>query len=288
MRRNLSLLFLGLAIATPLVVGTAWGTRVAGGSDSWGYVSQAISWSKLDIQPQRPAIHHAPWPKAAASFTPLGYSTTQDGKRIVPTYAPGLPLLMSLPYRFFGLAGVFLVVPFFGDQFFWGRMLADAGASPEPIPIGELTSEQVAALEIVAGGTVVAAVAEIEDRWPAEVAGEESSVIDDLLGPFRRRADKALEAARAAGLGESELEQLRAAWATALQQRRPDEPVIAVPSLPAALATAVTNAAVSLDATATPFADDPSLRVDVAAPITYKYLADHCPDLAASGVGDAL
>jgi UDP:flavonoid glycosyltransferase YjiC (YdhE family) len=37
-----------------------------------------------------------------------------------------------------------VVVPFFGDQFFWGRMLADAGASPEPIPIGELTSERLA------------------------------------------------------------------------------------------------------------------------------------------------
>jgi len=28
-----------------------------------------------------------------------------------------------------------IVVPFFGDQFFWGRIVADAGAGPEPIPI---------------------------------------------------------------------------------------------------------------------------------------------------------
>jgi sterol 3beta-glucosyltransferase len=34
-----------------------------------------------------------------------------------------------------------VVVPFFGDQFFWGRVVADAGAGPEPIPIRRLDSE---------------------------------------------------------------------------------------------------------------------------------------------------
>jgi hypothetical protein len=34
-----------------------------------------------------------------------------------------------------------VVVPFFGDQFFWGQMVADAGAGPQPIPIGDLTTE---------------------------------------------------------------------------------------------------------------------------------------------------
>lgn len=101
-------------MATPLVVGLVWGTRVAGGADSFGYVSQAIQWSTLDIQPQRPVIRRAPWPNAAATFTPIGYSTTLDGKRIVPTYPPGLPLLMSAPYRLAGLAGVYLVVPLLG------------------------------------------------------------------------------------------------------------------------------------------------------------------------------
>src|SRR5262249_7945177 len=31
-----------------------------------------------------------------------------------------------------------VIVPFFGDQFFWGRVVADAGAGPEPIPIDKL------------------------------------------------------------------------------------------------------------------------------------------------------
>ena len=38
-----------------------------------------------------------------------------------------------------------VIVPFFGDQFFWGRIIADAGAGPEPIPIHRLDSESLTA-----------------------------------------------------------------------------------------------------------------------------------------------
>jgi len=37
-----------------------------------------------------------------------------------------------------------VVVPFFGDQFFWGRVVLDAGAGPEPIPIDTLSSDGLA------------------------------------------------------------------------------------------------------------------------------------------------
>ncbi|KAK4543906.1 hypothetical protein LTR36_004680 [Oleoguttula mirabilis] len=37
-----------------------------------------------------------------------------------------------------------LVVPFFGDQQFWGAMVARAGAGPEPIPHKQLTAEKLA------------------------------------------------------------------------------------------------------------------------------------------------
>lgn len=36
-----------------------------------------------------------------------------------------------------------VVVPFFGDQFFWGRIVADAGAGPEPIPAGRIDVESL-------------------------------------------------------------------------------------------------------------------------------------------------
>jgi UDP:flavonoid glycosyltransferase YjiC (YdhE family) len=38
-----------------------------------------------------------------------------------------------------------VVVPFFGDQFFWGRIVADAGAGPEPIPIRRLDRDNLTA-----------------------------------------------------------------------------------------------------------------------------------------------
>ena len=38
-----------------------------------------------------------------------------------------------------------VIVPFFGDQPFWGAMVAKAGAGPSPIPSKQLTSENLAA-----------------------------------------------------------------------------------------------------------------------------------------------
>ncbi|KAI5925018.1 hypothetical protein F4810DRAFT_662546 [Camillea tinctor] len=38
-----------------------------------------------------------------------------------------------------------MIVPFFGDQHFWGPMVASAGAGPEPVPYKELSAEKLAA-----------------------------------------------------------------------------------------------------------------------------------------------
>jgi UDP:flavonoid glycosyltransferase YjiC (YdhE family) len=37
-----------------------------------------------------------------------------------------------------------VVVPFFGDQAFWGAMVSRAGAGPDPIPYKDLTAEKLA------------------------------------------------------------------------------------------------------------------------------------------------
>jgi UDP:flavonoid glycosyltransferase YjiC (YdhE family) len=37
-----------------------------------------------------------------------------------------------------------VIVPFFGDQPFWGAMVAKAGAGPQPIPYKQLTAEKLA------------------------------------------------------------------------------------------------------------------------------------------------
>ena len=38
-----------------------------------------------------------------------------------------------------------VIVPFFGDQPFWGNMIARTGAGPEPIPYKQLTADNLAA-----------------------------------------------------------------------------------------------------------------------------------------------
>lgn len=37
-----------------------------------------------------------------------------------------------------------VVVPFFGDQPFWGQMVANAGAGPKPVPFKQMTAESLA------------------------------------------------------------------------------------------------------------------------------------------------
>lgn len=37
-----------------------------------------------------------------------------------------------------------VIVPFFGDQAFWGSMIANAGAGPDPVPYSELSAERLA------------------------------------------------------------------------------------------------------------------------------------------------
>lgn len=37
-----------------------------------------------------------------------------------------------------------MIVPFFGDQFFWGKMVSNAGAGPEPVPYKELNADKLA------------------------------------------------------------------------------------------------------------------------------------------------
>ncbi|KAG6165136.1 hypothetical protein E4U34_008399 [Claviceps purpurea] len=55
-----------------------------------------------------------------------------------------------------------LVVPFFGDQPFWGAMIAKANAGPEPIPYKDLTAEKLAeAIKICLEPNTLARAAEL-------------------------------------------------------------------------------------------------------------------------------
>ena len=127
MRRWTRLTATALAAAT-LVIGVRYGSKVAGGSDSYGYVSQADLFLSRKLAISQPWVEAVPWPNLTWSFTPLAYRPgpgrwlvtppvpheERDRWAIVPTYAPGLPLLMAAAKRIAGHCAVFWVVPICG------------------------------------------------------------------------------------------------------------------------------------------------------------------------------
>ena len=171
----------------------------------------------------------------------------------------------------------------------WARYSGTLQALGVASAFGEATSLELARLEVVAASALVDAATAIDAAWPAELEAEHAAVADDIIGPFERRAAKAIEALVAAGASPDDLTALETAWLDALRRRSGDQPVIAVAELPDDLAAIVDRAADAFDAAMTPFAADPSLVTEnVHAPLTDVYLSEHCPDLASSGVGDAL
>lgn len=104
-----------LAVAV-LFVSLSFNTRVIGGSDSYGYVSQAILWSQGTVKTKMPRIDQIPWPRSEWTLTPLGYYPridSPDGPVMVPAYSPGLPLLMAAVKVVAGERAMFFVVPLF-------------------------------------------------------------------------------------------------------------------------------------------------------------------------------
>jgi hypothetical protein len=113
---------LALIAAAVLVVAARYGSFVAGGSDSYCYVSQAERWAAVIAHPiderlqvVNPLALAAPWPNAALSFAPAGYipSPTVAGA-VVPMCPAGLSIVMAIARLGAGPAAVFAVVPLFG------------------------------------------------------------------------------------------------------------------------------------------------------------------------------
>src|SRR5712691_6505274 len=129
--RVVGLLAALLALAA-LYAGVRWGAMVAGGADSYGYVSQAGLWQQGRLTVQQDVVRPSPWPLAVATWAPLGYRPSpKQPDAIVPLYPPGLPLLMAAFQAIAGFCGAFLVVPLCGALATWltyvlGRRLFDA------------------------------------------------------------------------------------------------------------------------------------------------------------------
>jgi hypothetical protein len=115
--RNASRL-IGMVALIAAIVASTFATRSAAGADASGYLSQAQGWTRDPL-----AIHFEPLsddldgPDEWAT-TPLGWRPQSQmpgsfdhipGGQ-VPTYPPGLPLLMSIPHVIGGLNGAYAVV----------------------------------------------------------------------------------------------------------------------------------------------------------------------------------
>jgi hypothetical protein len=95
-----------------VVVGVFYGSRTAAASDQSGYVSQSALWARGRLKIEVGFAAALPWPDAAQTLAPLGYRIAPDGA-MVPTYAPGAPMLMALA-RQIASCGPYLVGPISG------------------------------------------------------------------------------------------------------------------------------------------------------------------------------
>jgi hypothetical protein len=112
-----------LAAAAAVSVGVVEGAFVVGGSDSYGYVSQAHLWS-IGALKQEPALLRTLAPEVGIdALTPLGYRPTPDRTTIAPTYSPGLPMMMAVFERVAGPHSVFWVVPILTGVLVWTTYL---------------------------------------------------------------------------------------------------------------------------------------------------------------------
>lgn len=91
-----------------LFIAATFGAHVASGADESGYVSQSVLWLEGKLRIEHPFADGLPWPDADATLSPLGYRPLSG--TFVPTYSPGLPILMA-GARFLSGCAPFFIVP---------------------------------------------------------------------------------------------------------------------------------------------------------------------------------
>ena len=102
-----------MVAASVCAFGLAYGSRAAGGADPFGYVSQSHLWLKGDLHLEQPLSAELPWPHPEETLSPLGYLPGEVRHTIVPSYAPGVPILMAAFATVAGQCGPYAVTPVF-------------------------------------------------------------------------------------------------------------------------------------------------------------------------------
>jgi hypothetical protein len=96
-----------------------YGAFTASGSDSYGYLSEAYGWARGELPRAYPIPLSLPLANSDWLQTPIGYWTGRLRHTIVPSYAPGLPLLMAIGILVADPIGPYLVVPLSAGLFVW-------------------------------------------------------------------------------------------------------------------------------------------------------------------------
>ena len=112
-----------------LAVGLRNVSTIASASDPSGYVSQAQLWLAGDLRVRQPDVGRMPWPGSEWTFSPLGYRPDAATATIVPTYAPGLPLLMAAATLIAGACGPYLLGPLCAALLVWATYAIGARLS---------------------------------------------------------------------------------------------------------------------------------------------------------------
>jgi hypothetical protein len=227
--------------------------------------------------------YSGPPPSTASVQAPTTTSPAPSSGAPVPVGGTDRPQAGPEPT---GVPGLAAADPFCAA---WAAYAGSVQVLAVAAAFGDQTEDQLTANEEYAAPAVVAAVQQIGDHWPAEIAAEETTVLDEVLGPTQRREQKAVAALTAAGMSAAEVQAMADAWRQVLATRDPQDPQVHGPADNATLDPRIVAAAASFGAAVPAFGDDPSLLVaGVDYPLTRAYLGSNCPDLAASGIGDAI
>ncbi|HEY2906584.1 MAG TPA: glycosyltransferase family 39 protein [Vicinamibacterales bacterium] len=119
--RSLALLF----VVAWTLAAMRYTSHAVGGADTYGYVSEAALWMTGRLVVHEPLAELAPL--LGRAVAPLGYQLATVPGAIVPTYPPGLPLMMALAMKITGAAdAVYLIVPLAGGVAIWLTYLLGA------------------------------------------------------------------------------------------------------------------------------------------------------------------
>ena len=108
-----------LVVLLALYIGVHYGSFAAGGSDSYGYLSQARFWLSGIPRVEQPWVQDFSWTNREWVFSPLGYRPFSPDGTIVPTYPAGLPMVMAVFLAVLGENGPFYVVPVLAAFTLW-------------------------------------------------------------------------------------------------------------------------------------------------------------------------